>query len=145
MGEQFVEGEGEAAFQCRRGAHAGAQGYVAAIDGIEALDLHAGGHQLAHYAVDVAEVHGLGPLRVVDAEGTGHVHVDGIEVDGRGVVWTYGGRDAHVDGAGEDEAAVIVGVLADEVDAAGGGKELAVAAETRGKGLLEDASGNHDA
>ena len=54
-----------------------------------------------------------------------------------GAVGAYLGHHALVYGAGEDEASVVVGVLADKVDAAGRGVELAFASEAVGESLAD--------
>jgi hypothetical protein len=52
-------------------------------------------------------------------------HVDGVGADAVGAVGANLEGDALLDGSGEDEGAVVVGVFTDEVDAPGGGVDRA--------------------
>ena len=127
--EQVVEGEGEAALEGCRRAEAGAEGNVAGKDGVEAFDTSAAFDDFAADAKDVACPLCLGGVLLGQAELGAVVHVGRVEAHAVGAVGAYVGHDDFVDGAGEDEAAVVVGVLADEVDAAGRGVEGAFAAK----------------
>ena len=113
----------------RAGAQAGAQGHVARKHGVEALDLAAALDRLAAHAEDVAGPLLAGRILFLEAEFHELVEVDGIGPDLLGAVDLDLGHDAAVDGAGEHVTAVVVGVLADEVDTAGGGVQVAGFAE----------------
>ena len=115
--EQFVEGEGEAALEGGRRRKACTQRNVACEHGVEALH---GAAALDGFAADAKDVAGpllFGLVFLAKAEDglvfvVQAVHVDSVLAVG------FDFRDyAFVDGAGEHVAAVVVGVLADEVDA----------------------------
>ncbi len=118
--EDRIQGGADARFEgCRRG-HAGAQGHVAAEHGVEAAH---GCAALAHLFDHAIEIRGplLFRLRAADAEEQRRiVMVDGNQVNHLGTIGADGHRDGFVHGARQHEAAVIVGMFADDVDTARG-------------------------
>ena len=125
--EQLVQGERVGALQRGGGGHARPEGHVAREYGVEAAWLAAALAYLAAYAEDVARPAGrggfllgqpeLGVIVEVECEGAYLVRPVGLDF-----------RDhALVHGAGEDEAAVVVRVLANQVDTAGRGVKDALA------------------
>lgn len=132
--EHIVHGEREAAFESGRGGKTGSEGHIACEDGVEALDFTA---TLDDFAADSEDIAGPllgGSILFAETEFGVFVDVDGEDADGIGAVGGDFGHDYFIDGAGEHEAAVIVGVFADKVDTSGGGIESAFLAEF----LLED-------
>ena len=119
--EEVVECEGESAFEGSRGRHASTEGHVAGKGGVETLNVYAELHHFAANAVDEAEVGGRGAFVVVERELHVVLEVDGVGAYLAGAVGLDFSNHALLNGAGEHETAVVVGVFADEVDAAGRG------------------------
>ena len=122
------DGEGGGDFDGRGGTEAGAERNVAGDgEGEAAGD---GDAVLAQGPEDAGGIVGPG-LRARAARSSSMGLVDVlVEVDGVGEDAAVGARGdgdegGEVDGGGHDEAVAVVGVLADEVDAAGRGEELA--------------------
>ena len=117
VGKEVVEGAADAALQGCRTAHARSERHVAREGDIESLHLHAELAKLLHHAVDEACPGGARTLRIVHLELHAVLQVDGIAHDGVEAIGAHLGHNALVHGAREDEAPVVVRVLADEVDA----------------------------
>ncbi len=136
--EHVVEGEGQAALDRRRRGHPGADGNVPAEDAVEAADLVPGPQELVDDALKV-----VGPAQrgaVEAAELAAELLVEVARDEMADVVGTRGGGedDGLVGGPGQDEALVVVGVLADEVDAARGDDEERLSGEVLPEPLGHD-------
>ena len=134
--KEVVEGEGEAAFERCRRAHAGAEGHVAPIDGVETSHLYACRLQFAHHAVEVHGGHRTLPFSL-DGEAKSQLEVGSVGVDGICAIGADDSSNALCHSAGEDESAVVVGVFADEVDATRGAEGYSFAAEAGGENNLQ--------
>ena len=135
--EEVVEGEGEAALEGGARAQARSEGHVSGEDGVEASDRSSALDYLAGYAEDIARpLLGRG-VGFFESEAYGLVDVDREEVHAIGGVGADSSQEHLVDGAREDESAVIVGVFADKVDASGRSVESGVAAEFFGEDFLD--------
>ncbi len=129
--EEVVECEGEARLQGCRRAEACAVGHIAGEGGVEAVHLAAALLNLAAHAEDVAGPGGLGSVLLAEAElAVSVVEIDADEAHFVGAVGLDFGHYHLVDGAGKYEAAVVVGVFANEVDAACRGVKFAFGGET---------------
>ena len=118
--ENVVQGKSVGALEGRAGTQAGAEGDVAREHGVESLHLAAALDRFAAHAENVARPLLFGLVRLFETEFHVLVIIKGIRPDLLGAVHLDLGHDPAVDGTREHIAAVIVGMLADEVDAAGG-------------------------
>ncbi len=117
--EELVECIGERRFERCRRRHAGAQRHIARECRIETGDAAAAFLYLAAYAEYIACPALRGRILLAESELGIVVEIDRHGPYAVGAVGAYLGHHALVYGAGEDEASVVVGVLADKVDAAG--------------------------
>jgi hypothetical protein len=134
--ERGAEGACDGDFERGGGGEAGALRHIAGEREIEAADGVAGRDERGRDAADVVRpVAGRGVRDVREvASGVG-VEVGGVCPERVVVAAGPGAEDAAVDGEGEDEAVVVVDVLADQVDAAGrGGDAFGRAAELAPEG-----------
>lgn len=119
--EEIVHSEGKTAFKCCGAGHTGTEGNIAGKGTIEALDRYAECHHFAADAEDVAEVHGAGPLLIVEGKLCVVLQVNRVGAHDTCTVGLDFSYHTLLDCAGENETAIIVGVLTDEVDTAGRG------------------------
>ena len=138
VAEEVVETVGEAALEGCAGAHACSEGHITCKGGVETFDGNAESHHLAADTEDIASPRGLGTCGVVEGELNAILQVNAIGVNVAGAVGLDFGNHALFHGAGEHETVVIVGVLADEVDAAGGCIDISCAAIE----VLDEAAAN---
>ena len=125
----LVEREGDSGSDRRGRGHAGPERDVAAEGAVEARDLEASGADLG----DDAE-HVVGPAAIGRQQRRRSALVRLVEIDGEQAVAEPAvgcdrERDRTVDGRGEHEPLVVVGVLADQVDAAGRADDERLGAE----------------
>ena len=118
-----VQGEGQAALERGRRGHARPDGDVAAEDAVEAADAVARLEELVDDALEVVGPAERGAVELADLAAEFLVVVVGDEVADAVGPGRDGEDDGLVRGAGQDEALVVIGVLADEVDPAGGDDE----------------------
>ena len=136
--EQVVYGKCEAALQCSRRTEARTIGHIARKCGIEAFHMAAALEHLAAYAEYIASPLRLRQVFLTKPElAVRIVIVDTDKAHTVAAVGLYFGHNHLIDGSGEYEAPVVVGVLAYKVDTSGRGIELAVAAETLLKGGVD--------
>ena len=128
VAEEFVDGESEGALEGCRGRKAGAERDVTCEHGVEAFHLATPLEGLAAHSEDISCPGLDGGILLFETEFHKLVIVKGIGTDFLLSVEPYLCEDSAVDGAGEHIAAVVVGVFADEVDAAGRCEEAAVSA-----------------
>ena len=119
VSEHVVEETSEASLQSCRGTHASSQGDVTSKCHVEAFDIYAEQTELLYHAVDVACPCGGGTFRVVHFKFHAVFLIDGVCHHFRCAVGACLCHDAAVYCSREDEASVVVGVLADEVDTTG--------------------------
>lgn len=127
--KEIVEGECEAAFESGARAEACAEGDVACEDGVEVLHLAAALDDFAADSEHISRPALARGILLAETELGVVVDVDREDAHFVGAVGADVGHDHFVDGAGEHEAPVVIGVLADQVDAAGRCIERAFAAE----------------
>ena len=116
--EEVIKCEGEGALQCSRRRHPCAQRYIACEDRVEASDLAATLLDLTAYTEDVACPGLAGCILFLEAELSGFAEVECESTDAVRAIGADLSDHSLVDSAGEDEGAVVVGVLTDEVDTA---------------------------
>ena len=131
--DELLDDQGRDDLQRGRGAEARTLGEVAAEGEIHGAELDSRGRE---HAEDAADVVAPGPTRValdrgVEGEGRALREVGGADADLAPLAQPSGELDAGVDGHREHEAVVVVGVLADQVDAPRGppGDDRAARAE----------------
>lgn len=118
------EGEAEAHFEGGGRAQAGAEGDLPGEPDIGSLEFEAIGFQ---FHGDASEV--ITPVVLERGAWIIEIHDDGFpKVVGVGMeeaigAWGEGGMDREMDGGGEDEAVVVIGMFADEVDTTWGAGE----------------------
>ena len=135
VGEEFVQGEGEGALEGCRRAEAGTEGDISRKYGVESFYLTAALDGLAADTEDVSGPLLLGSILLVEPELGLGVIVEAVGAYLAGAVEFDLGNYAFVDGAGEYIAAVIIRVLAYEVDSACRG-ELGAALSEEGDELF---------
>jgi hypothetical protein len=116
--EEIIKCEGEGALQRSRRRHPCAQRYIACEDRVEASDLAATLLDLTAYAEDVACPRLAGGILFLETELSGFAEVECESTDAVRTIGADLSDHSLVDSAGEDEGAVVVGVLTDEVDTA---------------------------
>ena len=120
VAKDVVQTAGEATLHSGAAGHAGTKGNVAGKGDVEALDGYTEFLHLEGDAVDVASPRSAGTSGVVQVEVHTVLQVDGIGHHGVfRAVGAHFGHDAFIDSTGEHETAVVVGVLANEVDTSG--------------------------
>ena len=117
--EEGVEGEGQSAFDRGRRGHARPDGDVAAEDAADAADAVPGLDELVEDPLEIVGPAVGGAVELAELAAEFLVEVAGDEVAEPVGPGRDGKDDDLVGGAGKDEAFVVVGVLADEVDPAG--------------------------
>ena len=117
--EQIVKGKGVCTFQCGRGRHPGSQWHIAGKRRIESLDSTPALDNLAAYSEDITCPTCLRCVFFAEAELYIIVQVDGESANFVRPVRFDFGYHAFINGTGENETAIVVGVLANEVDASG--------------------------
>lgn len=126
------EGEAEAHFQGGGGAESGAQGDFTGEAEVGALEAVAVGFQFHGDAAEVIAPMVLeGGAGVIEVDGDGLLQVIGVGVEETVGAGGEGSEEGEMDGSGEDEAVVVIGVFADEVDPTGSAGE-------EGGGAMED-------
>ena len=115
--QQVVECKGESALQGCRRRHSRANRHIAVKHGVEAFELVTPLNDLAAHAENI-----VGPMLVrmvflIHAKLAVLFLVDGVGANFVRPVELDDSMDALVDGAGENIAAVVVGVFANQVDA----------------------------
>ena len=116
---EVIERVSVGAFEGCGGGHACAEGHIACKGRVETLDGNAEGHHLAANAEDVACPSSLRTCLVVERKLCVVFQVDGVSAYVARAVGLDFGNHALLYCAGENEAVVVVGMFADEVDAAG--------------------------
>ena len=134
--EEVVERECEAGFEGSRRAEASAEGHIACENGVETFNLAAALEDFAANTEDVAGPRSFGSVGFIETEFCVIVDIDRIDAYFVSSVRTDFGCDYFVDGAGEYEAAVVVSMFADEIDASGRCVDAAMASETIFKGRV---------
>ena len=115
-GEEVIEGKGKGALQRCRRRHPCAKGHITSEDRIEACDLATTLLDLTADTEDVACPRLARRILFLETELCRFVQVKG---EGADTIRTIGADlcdHSLVDGPGEDEGAIVVGVLTDEVD-----------------------------
>ncbi len=136
--EEGVEGEGQAAFDRGRRGHAGPDGDVAAEDAVEAADAVARLDELVEDALEVIGPAQRGPVELAELAAEFLIEVAGDELADAVGPGRDGEDDGLVRGPGKDEALVVIGVLADEVDPAGRDDEHGLSREVLAEPFGDD-------
>ena len=137
-GEEGVEGEGQAAFDRGRGGHARPDGDVAAEDAADPADAVPGLDELVEDPLDVVGPAEGGPVELAELAAELLFEIAGDEVAETVGPGGHGEDDGLVRGPGHDEAFVVVGVLADEVDPAGRDHEDRLPREVTAEPVRDD-------
>ncbi len=127
--EHIVDSESKAGFECGRRAEAGAKRHVAGKHGVEALNLAAALKHLAAHAEYIARPRLRRCVALGEAKLGVIIYIYRKDTNFLAAVGADLGHYHLVDSAGEHEAAVIVGMLAYEVDTSGRGIHSAVTSE----------------
>ena len=115
-GEEIIQSKGKGALQCCRRRHPCAKGYITSEDRVEACDLASTLLDLTTDTEDIACPRLARCVLFLETELCRFVEVKG---EGTDTICTIGADlcdHSLVDGSGEDEGAIVVGVLTDEVD-----------------------------
>ena len=135
--EEVVEGECETRLKSCGRAEARSERHVAREDSVKALYVASALLDFAAYTEDVACPRFFRGIFLLEAELHIFVDIDGEDSDFLKPVGTDHGHDDLVDSTREYEPAVVVGVLADEVDSSCGSIDVAFSAETVGEDFLK--------
>ena len=120
LAEDVVQTAGEAALHSGTRRHTGSQGHVAGKGNVETLDGNAKFLELLGDTIDIACPRSLGAVGVAEFEVHTVLQVDGISHNGVfSSISSHFCSDTLVDGAREDESAVVIGMLTNQVDTSG--------------------------
>ena len=117
VGKEVVESATETAFQSSRRTHSCTERHIAGECHVEALDIDTEETELLYHAIYEASPLCRWSLWIVDLELYLILEVDGIGNDGICAVRTHLSHHTLCNSTWKDEASVIVGMLANEIDA----------------------------
>ena len=124
--EQLVERKGKCALQCRRGGHTGSQGNVACEDRVEPLDVATSLDDLPADTEDITCPAGFRRSLFGQTELGIVAQVEGVSTHRACAIRLDLGNHALIHRTREDETAVVIGVLTDQVDSPRGGEEASL-------------------